>query len=334
MIKNKSVGTRIGELLRKREVSLLVILVIMCAFVQLRAPSFLTAKSLNDMFRNYAHTIVLSFGMLLVLLIGGIDISIASTLCLSGYTASMLMQYGILPNTLLVYVVAAIIGTVCGFLIGLTISKGKVIPIVATLGFQFILRGAVYLISGGDWVGTSEMLDEYKAFPLGNILGINNLIWLAAVLFAILFVVLKWTGFGRQIYAVGSNPEAARVSGIPIDRIKLLVYTINGAIAGLCGAIFTSNYASAAPNDAVGGEMDVIAACVIGGVNMNGGQGSITGVLLGAITIMVIDNGLPLAGMNAFWKQALKGAIILAAVIINVVMERSSNRKVLKGREI
>ncbi len=334
MIKKKSVGTVIGELLRKREISLLIVLAVMCALVQSQAPQFLTGKSLNDMFRNYSHTIILSFGMLLVLLIGGIDISVASTLAFSGMAGSLLMKYGVLPNAFLVYLVATIVGLLCGSLVGLTIAKGKVIPIVATLGFQFILRGATYLISDSDWVGTSEMLDSYKAFPLGKMLGVNNLIWVALVIFIILYVVLKWSSFGRQIYAVGSNPEAARVSGIPIDRIKTLVYTINGALAGLCGAIFTSNYASAAPNDAVAGEMDVIAACVIGGVNMSGGQGSITGVLLGAITIMVIDNGLPLAGVNAFWKQALKGAIILLAIVINVVMERSSNRKVLKGREI
>ncbi len=334
MIQNKSLGAKIGDVLRKREVSLLIVLVFMCAIVQSQAPQFLTAKSINNMFRNYSHTIVLSFGMLLVLLIGGIDISVASTLAFSGMAGSLMMKYGVLPNGLLVYLMATAVGLVCGLLIGLTISKGKVIPIIATLGFQFILRGATYLISDSDWVGTSEMLDDYKAFPLNDFLGINNLIWIAVVLFVILFVVLKWTGFGRQIYAVGSNPEAARVSGIPIDRIKILVYTINGAIAGLCGAMFTSNYASAAPNDAVAGEMDVIAACVIGGVSMSGGQGSITGVLLGAITIMVIDNGLPLAGVNAFWKQALKGVIILLAILINVLMERSSNRKVLKGREI
>ncbi len=334
MIKSKSIGTRIGEILRKREVSLLIVVVIMCALVQSQAPQFLTAKSINDMFRNYSHTIVLSFGMLLVLLIGGIDISVASTLAFSGMAGCLLMKSGVLPNAFLVYVVATVVGLACGLLIGLVIAKGKVIPVIATLGFQFILRGATYLISDSDWVGTSEMLDSYKAFPLDDFLGINNLIWVAAAIFVILFVVLKWTGFGRQIYAVGSNPEAARVSGIPIDRIKIFVYTINGAIAGLCGAMFTSNYASAAPNDAVAGEMDVIAACVIGGVSMSGGQGSITGVLLGAITILIIDNGLPLAGVNAFWKQALKGAIILLAILINVVMERSSNRKVLKGREI
>ncbi len=334
MIKNKSMGSRIGEMLRKREISLVIVLAFMCILVQTQAPQFLTGTNLNNMFRNYSHTIILSFGMMLVLLIGGIDISVASTLAFSGMCGSMMMKEGLLPNAFLVYLAATIVGLICGLIIGLTISKGKVIPIIATLGFQFILRGATFLVSDGDWVGTSEMLDDYKAFPLDTLLGINNLIWVALVIFIILLFVLKWTTFGRQIYAVGSNAEAAKVSGINIDRVKTLVYTINGALAGLCGAIFTSNYASAAPNDAVAGEMDVIAACVIGGVSLNGGQGSIVGVLLGAITILVIDNGLPLAGVNAFWKQALKGAIILLAVVINVIMERSSNRKVLKGREI
>ena len=239
-----------------------------------------------------------------------------------------------LTSALSVYVVSTLIGVVCGLLIGLVIAKGKVIPIIATLGFQYIYRGLTYAISDSDWVGTSEMSMEFKQFAQSTTLGLNNLICITAVIFVIFFIFLKWTDFGRQVYAVGSNAEAAKISGIRIDRVKILVYTINGAIAGMCGSILTGYYATAQPNMAVNAEMDVIAACVIGGVSLDGGQGSAIGVLLGGITIAVISKSLSMVGINAFWQQSLKGGIILVAVVINVLVQRAADRRALEGREI
>ena len=211
---------------------------------------------------------------------------------------------------------------------------GKVIPIIATLGMQYIYRGLTYFISGTQWVSSDKMLAGYKDFALRSFLGINNLFWIVIVVFIGMIVFLKWSGFGRQIYAVGSNADAAKISGINIDRVKIIVYTINGAIAGLAGAMYTSLYASAQGNMATGAEMDVIAACVIGGVSLNGGQGNAVGVLMGALTIAIISKSLSLVGIDAFWQQALKGAIILVAVLINVIVQRNAARRALEGREI
>lgn len=326
--------SKLGGILRSREISLLVVLILLCAFIELRNPQFLTASVINSIFKNYAYTMVLSFGMLLVLLIGGIDISVGATLAFSGMAGSLLMKNGVLPNCLSVYLFTTAVGFVCGVLIGLVIAKGKVIPIIATLGFQYIYRGFTYVISNSTWVGTAYMLQDFKDFAQGSVFGINHLVCITLVIFVIFFLFLKWTGFGRQIYAVGSNAAAAEISGIHIDRIKILVYAINGAIAGLCGAMFTGYYASAQNDMAAGAEMDVIAACVIGGVSLNGGQGNAVGVILGAITIAIISKSLSLVGINAFWQQALKGAIILLAVIVNVLVQRGMDRKTLEGREI
>ncbi len=325
---------RFAELLRSREVSLLLVLVLLCAFIQFRNSQFLTPNVINGIFKNYAYTMVMSFGMLLVLLIGGIDISVGATLALSGMTASIMMKEGMIANPLLVYGVSMAVGTVCGLLIGLVIAKGKVIPIIATLGFQYIYRGLTYAISDSDWVGTSEMSQAFKEFAQGSLFGLNHLICITIVVFVIFFLFLKWSNFGRSIYAVGSNADAAKISGIRIDRIKIAVYTINGAIAGLCGAMLTGYYATAQPDMATASEMDVIAACVIGGVSLDGGQGSAIGVLLGAITIAVISKSLSMVGINAFWQQALKGGIILVAVVINVLVQRAAQRRALEGREI
>ena len=327
-------GSKIGEIFRKREVSLLVVMILLCAVIQMRNNQFLTFNVINGIFKNYAYTMVMSFGMMLVLLIGGMDISVGATLALSGMTASILMKEGILESALSVYLVSIAVGTVCGLLIGLVIAKGRVIPIIATLGFQYIYRGLTYAISDSDWVGTSEMSMSFKNFAQGTFLGLNNLICIIILIFVLFYVFLKWTNFGRQIYAVGSNAEAAKISGIRIDRIKILVYTINGAIAGLCGAMLTGYYATAQPNMAVNSEMDAIAGCVIGGVSLDGGQGSPVGVLLGAITIAIIGKSLSMVGINAFWQQSLKGAIILGAVIINVLVQRAADRRALEGREI
>lgn len=326
---------RLGELLRSREASLLLVMVLLCALIQWRSGGkFLTGTVITQLTQNYAYTMVLSFGMLLVLLIGGIDISIGATLALSGMSTSLLMRDGIITSPIVAFGFSILVGLACGFVIGIIVAKGKVIPIIATLGMQYIYRGLTYFVSDTQWVPSDKMLPGYKAFAQGSFLGINNLFWIVLVLFVVATVFLKWSGFGRQIYEVGSNPEAAKISGINIDRVKIIVYSINGAIAGLAGAMFTSMYATAQGNMANGAEMDVIAACVIGGVSLNGGQGSAFGVLLGAITIAVISKSLSLVGIDAFWQQALKGAIILLAVLVNVLVQRNAARKALEGRDI
>ena len=336
-MKNKTLrkGGKLGELLRRREASLLLVMVLLCAVIQWRSGgAFLSGTVLTQLTQNYAYIAVLSFGMLLVLLIGGIDISIGATVALSGMSTCLLMRDGVITSPVIAYLFSILIGLVCGLIIGVIVAKGKVIPIIATLGMQYIYRGLTYLVSGTLWVPADKMLPDYKAFAQGSFLGINNLFWIVIIVFVAMLVFLKWTGFGRQIYAVGSNPDAAKISGIHIDRVKIIVYSINGAIAGLAGAMYTSLYASAQGNMATGAEMDVIAACVIGGVSLNGGQGNAFGVLLGAITIAIISKSLSLVGIDAFWQRALKGAVILLAVIVNVLVQRSADRRALEGREI
>lgn len=336
-MKNKTSlkNSKLGELLRSREASLLLVMALLVAVIQWRSGGkFLSGNVIYQLTQNYAYTCVLAFGMLLVLLIGGIDISIGATLALSGMSTCLMMRDGFITNSVVAFGFSILIGLVCGLIIGVTISKGKVIPIIATLGLQYIYRGLTYFVSGTLWVPSDEMLDGYKAFALGKFLGINYLFWIVIVLFVAMVVFLKWSNLGRQIYAVGSNPEAAKISGIHLDRIKIIVYTINGGIAGLAGAMYTSFYASAQGNMADGAEMDVIAACVIGGVSLNGGQGSAFGVLLGAITVAIIGKSLSLVGIDPFWQQALKGAIILVAVVVNILVQRNAARKALEGREI
>ncbi|MCL2842814.1 MAG: ABC transporter permease [Oscillospiraceae bacterium] len=322
------------KLVSRREFSLLLVLVAVGAIVQWQNPAFLTMGQIDSILRNYSFMIMLATGMLMVLLLGGIDISVGSTLALSGMASALLMRDGIITSGLTAYLFSVAVGAVCGLLVGLVIAKGKVLPIIASLGFMYVFRGMTFFISDNQWVGTRFLVPEYLDFSRGSTLGISNLVWIVLAVYILVFIVLRWTKLGRQIYAVGSNPEAALVSGIRIDRIKLIVYTFNGALAGLAGAMFVGSFASAMNNSAMGMELDIIAACVIGGVSLGGGQGSVPGVLLGGLLIAVLARSLSLMGIDQFWQQALLGSVILLAVISNVIMTRHAARRSLERREI
>ena len=330
MKKEKSIFQKIAA---SREVSLLIVLIVLCTAISIKSPSFMTIKSISDMLKNNAVTMILTLGMLGVLLIGGIDISIASTLAFSGMTVGMLLKYSVVENTFLLFLIAIGVGAVCGLIVGLVISKGQVLPIIATMGFMYIYRGLAYIIANSEWA-SAENLGTFKDFALGSVLGINNVILIMILIYVAFFIIMKWTKVGRIVYAVGSNREAATISGINTSNVELMVYTVMGVLAGLCGALAVSVYSSAQPNMLFGKEMDVIAACVIGGVSMAGGRGSVAGALLGSLILAIISKALPLVGIDAIAQNTVKGVIILVVVILNVVTQRMIDKNNLKGKEM
>ena len=305
----------IKKITGSREALLAIIVIVLFAVVTAISPSFLTPKSLMEMLKNNAVTMVMSLGMLCVMLVGGIDISIMSTLALSGMSIGMLLKYGHITSTLLAFIIAMAIGIACGLVVGLVISRANVPPIIATMGFMYIYRAMGY-------------------FATSTFLGINKVIWVIIICYVVFFFFMKWTRTGRRIYAVGSNASAAQVSGINAKNINLLVYVIMGFLAGLGGALQVSVYASAMPDMQYGGEMDVIAACVIGGVSMSGGRGTVVGAFLGSIILATIAKALPLVGISSLWQNMIKGVIILVVVVINVVLQRIADKNALKGREM
>ena len=320
-----------------REMSLVIVLLILCAFLQLRNNTFLTPGTLESLFKNYAVTMIMALGMMCVLLIGGIDIAVGSTLGLSGMCASLFLRDHPQMPVLVIFLLSIAIGTACGLLIGLVVSYGKVPPIIATLGGMYIFRGLTYLAAQNEWVSAYQFTDSYKNFARSNNLGfgaVNNLIMLTILIYILFFIFLKWTRLGRKIYAVGSNPEAAKISGIKIAGVKVMCYAILGFLTGLCGCLYTSLYASAQGDMGTGLEMDVIAACVVGGVSLSGGRGSVIGVFLGALIMAIVGKALPLIGVSQFWQTAMKGLIIIAAVILNVLAQRAMDKKQRKGREM
>ena len=313
-----------------REASLVIVLAVLLVLIELLQPSFLSAQNIAQIFRNNALTMLMALGMLCVMLTAGIDISITSVLAFSGMTIGLLQKYDILHSTPLLFIIGAAIGAVCGMLNGLIISKGKVAPIICTMGFMYIWRGMAYVISNNAWA-SAEDVSGFSDFGKSGAPGPYIILIIAYIIF---FIVMKWTRFGRKIYAVGSNPEAARISGIDVDRTVTFVYMIMGFLAGITGVLSVSIYGSAQPNMQYGKEMDVIAACVIGGTAMSGGRGSVLGTLIGAVIIAVIAKALPLVGLDSLWQNLVKGIIILVVVILNVATQRMMDRRALAGREM
>ncbi|MDD3338151.1 MAG: ABC transporter permease [Lachnospiraceae bacterium] len=313
-----------------REASLVIVLIVLCIIVEILNPTFLSPTNIGQIFRNNALTMIMALGMLCILLTGGIDISITSILAFSGMSVGMLLKYDILHNTFLLFLIAAAIGLVAGGLNGLIISKGKVTPIICTMGFMYIWRGLAYVMSNSAWA-SGEDVAGFSDFGKDGSIGPYVLLVLVYMIF---FVMMKWSKFGRKIYAVGSNAEAARISGINVDRILTSAYAIMGLLAGICGALSVAIYASAQPNMQYGKEMDVIAACVIGGVSMSGGRGTVVGTFFGALIMAIIAKALPLVGIDSIAQNTVKGVIILAVVLLNVITQRVMDKQNLERREM
>jgi rhamnose transport system permease protein len=190
------------------------------------------------------------------------------------------------------------------------------------------------MVSGGKWVSAHQMPDSFKAIATSSVLGLNTLIAIAIVIYLVFYYFITCTRTGRQIYAVGSNPESAKISGINNDKILWLVYTIMGGLSGLAGVLWVSKFASAQGDTASGYELSVIAACVLGGVSIAGGSGKISGIILGSILLGILNNALPLINVSPFWQMGIQGSIILIAVVINALVKRGVDQSNLMRRRI
>lgn len=323
-----------GSIAKFRELGLLAFILLLSVGIQLRNPSFLTLENINDMLTNTAILSILAIGMMLVIVTRGIDLSIGATLALSGMIAALTVNFYPDVHPIVAILLGTVIGIVCGLIVGGLVSFGGILPIIATLGMMNVFRGGTFMASGGKWVSAHQMPDSFKDVATSSILGINTLIFIAIVIYLLSYYFITYTRTGRQIYAVGSNPDSAKISGINNDKILLLVYTIMGGLSGLAGVLWVAKFASAQGDTAMGYEMNVIAACVLGGVNIAGGSGKISGIILGSIFLGILNNALPLINVSPFWQQAIQGTIILIAVLANALVKRGVDRNNLMRRKI
>jgi rhamnose transport system permease protein len=317
-----------------RDLGLVFFIILVSIVIQFRNHEFLTPGNINNILTNTAILAILSVGMMMVLLTGGIDLSVGAVIAFSGMVTALTVREKIpLPVPLLI-VESIIIGAVMGLIIGTLVARFSILPIIASLGMMNIIRGLTYIVSRGAWVSAYQMSAEFKALGTGKFLGVNNLIVFAVVIYIAFYYFINFTTTGRRIYAVGSNPEAAEIIGLPRKRIVTLVYVLMGALSGLGGILWVSKFASAQGDTAVGYEMNVIASCVLGGVSVSGGRGKVSGLILGVILFGILANALPLIRVSPFWQQAIQGFVILAAIITNVLIKRNNERSYLRRRAI
>lgn len=306
-----------------------IALLIMCIALSFLSDRFLTPENGWNVMRQISVNIVISVGMTLVILTGGIDLSVGSILALAGAVTAVLLKFGAEIESLNVYLGftllgallgGTLVGAFLGWFNGLTITRFKVPPFVATLAMLTIARGLTMLLTGGFPI--TGFSNEMAFIGTGWFLGVPMPVWISAVVVFMAVVLTKKTRLGRHIYAVGGNETAAELSGLKIKRIKLIVYTIAGALAGIGGILVTSRLDSAQSNAGTGFELDSIAAVVIGGTSLSGGKGTIPGTVQGALIIGILNNGLVLLNVSPFWQQVIKGLVILLAVVIEKLNSR------------
>ncbi|MGE0971535.1 ABC transporter permease [Klebsiella sp. WOUb02] len=283
---------------------------------------FLSDENMLIVLRQVSINGILAIGMTFVIITAGVDLSVGSVLALSGIVAARFatnnsgLAIGDTATAVMMpLIVALAIGIVCGLINGTVLSRYRLQPFIVTMGMLSAARGLTMLTTNGNPV--SQLNSDFRWLGNGYVGGIPVPVIIFILLFALAWLLLNKTIFGRYVYAVGGNPKSARTSGISVIRIKVLVYTLCGALAGIAGLILTARTGSAQTNAGAGYELDAIAAVVIGGTSMAGGVGTLVGTFFGVLIIGVMNNGLDLLGVQSYYQQIIKGALIVVAVLLD-----------------
>lgn len=296
-----------------RKMGPLLGLLLISLVLALLSDRFLTVNNLLNVTRQVSLNAIISVGMTLVILTGGIDLSVGSIVAMAGSITAGLMAAGQGMGTAVI--AGMVVGSILGLINGLLITKGKIPPFIATMGMMTVARGYTLVYTEGRPI--TGLTEDFRWLGGGYIMGIPVPVVIMALIFIAAYFLLKKNQLGRYIYAIGGNEEAARLSGIGTKKILVTVYTLSGLLAGLSGIILTSRLNSAQPTAGMGFELDAIAAVVLGGTSLAGGLGTIGGTLVGAMIIGVLDNGLNLLNVSSFYQQVAKGAVILLAVLLD-----------------
>ncbi len=311
---------------RYREVGILIFIVILVAGVSIRSPYFFSASNFRDILMNISILLIVALAQTMVIITRGIDLSVSSSIALVAMmVGATIVLFPTLPIPLLLLLGIAI-GGVLGAFNGVIIAVGNVPPIIATLGTLSVYRGLVFYFSQGNYINAFEMPTAFKQLAKGTPLGVPNLIVIAVGVAILVYYFLNYTRAGRDIYAVGGNPDAAQVAGVRVQRVIFMVYVISGLACGLAGVLWASRVESAQTNTALGFELQTVAASVVGGVNIAGGSGTVPGVALGALLLGIITSALTQVRISPFWQQATQGLLILLAVIVDLAIRNRAAR--------
>jgi rhamnose transport system permease protein len=298
--------------------------------VSLVQPSFLSVKTLDLLWHDSALLIVLALAQLPIIMSRGIDLSVAANLALTGMLVAQLgrAQPDLSMGVLLL--VGLMIGLMLGAINALLITVLELPPIVATLGTMSIFRGAIYPVSGGQWITATELSPTMLNFTNLRWLGLTSLEWISLLALLLAWLWLHQSRSGREVRALGGNPTASLYVGIPVQTRLAQLYIQSGALAGLVGVLWVSRYSLASTELAVGFELQVVAACVLGGVSIAGGVGTVYGAALGGLFLVTLYNALPVVGVSPFWQMGLVGLAILSAVVVNQGAARQRGKTILR----
>ena len=294
-------------------------LILMCIVLTVASDKFLTVTNLMTIIKQISIQSIVAIGMTMIIISGNIDLSVGSLVALCSVSGAMIMNKG-LP-TIIAVLAAVIIGAFAGFITGGVTAKLKLHSFLVTLALMTALRGLAQTMTNGRPVaGLPSAFGKIASASIGPV---PLLVIYMIVLYAIFMYVMKYTAFGRSIYAVGSNQESARLSGINIEMVKTMVFVISGALCGIAGVLLTAKVRSGDPTCANAWEMDTIAGAIIGGTDMNGGEGKLGGTIIGLLFVGILANGMVLLGVSAYMQSVIKGLVIFMAVIINSIQKRS-----------
>jgi rhamnose transport system permease protein len=316
-------------LISRRDRVFALVTVGLIAAVSLAFPGFIRPHNLAELLDDSAILLLLALGQMLVILTRGIDLSVAANLALSGMIVALFNRSHPNAGVLWVVLVALMSGSTLGAINGGLIWKLRLPPIVVTLGTMSIYRGTIYLVSKGTWVHDNELSRDFLGFVRHEYFGLTTLAWLSIAATGFALFALKYSIVGRNLYAAGGNPMAAAYIGVDPGRMQFIAYTICGAVSGLCGYLWVARYAIAYTDIALGFELQVIAACLIGGVAITGGVGTVVGVALGCLFLGVIRSALPLIGISPFWQMGINGCVIVIAALISA-RQREARQAILE----
>ncbi len=319
-----------SRLLKNREIWLLLVIGALVVATTLRAPGFAQPANLLDIFNNTSILMILALGQMAVIITRSIDLSMATNLALSGMIVALTnAAFPDIPVPFLM-VLATFCGLVMGAFNGILVWKLGIPAIVVTLGTLTIFRGLIFVIAGGSWVNADKFSTDFVQYTRIEFLGLPLLSWYAITIAVMFFVLMTRTPMGRAIYAIGVNPTASTYAGINVGRTTFVAFCISGMLAGFSGYLWVSRYVIGSVEVANGYELTIIAACVIGGISIAGGVGTVGSALLGALFLGVINSALPVINISPFWQMAISGAAIILAVILNARGQKQKGRLILK----
>src|SRR3954451_2023820 len=324
----------VSTVVRSREIAIALSLLLVIAAAAARTSSFLfSANSWRDLLPTPSILILLAVGEAVVIITRNVDLSVGSILALTAYLTGRLFvdQPGI--PVVVVFLAALLVGAALGLVNGLLVALGRVPALVITLGTLYIYRGVVLTWDGSDRINASDMPDAFLSLGTKTILSIPVLTIIALVVLAVVGYFLYTSRAGRELYAIGSDPDAATLYGLKVRQRVTAAFVLSGALAGLAGVLYAARYGTISSGAGIGIELQAVGAVVIGGVAIFGGSGTVWGAAIGAVLLVTINRALPILGIQDFWQQAVVGALILGAIILDRTLSARRSRKLIEARD-